>query len=98
MNPAAGESASTIDADVSVVNDPNNTVTGVAIALGPENPGGTLCGTTTGSLSGGVAHFHLGVVLSASCILAGSCTYTLTATAASAESGVSEEFTISVIS
>jgi len=102
VNPAAGEAASTIVVDVTVLNDPGSTVTQVMIALGPENPGGILCGATSASVSGGVAHFSLGVdfgVPPPTCaVLPGFCTYTLTATAVGASSGVSAEFTISLAS
>jgi hypothetical protein len=100
VNPVSDEAASTIAADVTVEDDPGGTIGAVTVSLGPENPGGTLCGSTTLPVSGGVAHFSLGVDLGVpppACV-AGGCTYTLTATAAGATSGVSGEFTISLIS
>jgi len=95
------EGESTIAADVAVLDDPGNTITSVAVSLGPENSGGSLCGATTGDVGAdGVAHFSLGVDLGVpppTCAALGSCTYQLTATAEGAESGVSQEFTITVV-
>ena len=100
VNPAAGEAASTIVVDVTVLNDPGSTVTQVMIALGPENPGGILCGATSASVSGGVAHFtNLGVdfgPILPTCAFTG-CSYTLTATATRATPGTSSEFTIILV-
>ena len=91
---------SSIAADVTVLDDPGNTITAVTVALG-ENPGGSLCGTTTTNVAGHVAHFTLGVdfgVLPPTCAgsLAG-CTYTLTATAVGAVGDESEHFTITLV-
>ena len=90
---------STIEADVTVLNDPGNTITAVTVALGPENPGGSLCGTTTTSVAGHAAHFTLGVDFGVpppmcAASLQDGCTYTLTATAEDATPGVSSQFTI----
>ena len=91
---------STIEADVTVLNDPGNTITAVTVALG-ENPGGSLCGTTTASVAGHVAHFTLGVdfgVLPPTCAASlDGCSYTLTATAVGAEGDESEHFTITFV-
>jgi hypothetical protein len=94
---------STIAADVSVDDaDPLSPVTAVTVAL-EENPGGTLCGTTTVSVGAdGMAHFtDLGVdfgLLPPACAAStGGCQYTLRATAVGAESGVSDEFTITFV-
>jgi len=101
VDPAEGDAASTIEADVTVNDDPLGTVTDVTVALGPETqPGSVLCGTTTVSVTNHVAHFtdlgvDFGPVLP-TCALTG-CTYRLTATAVGATSGVSSEFTITLI-
>jgi len=91
---------STIAADVTVLDDPGNTITSVTVALG-ENPGGSLCGTTTASVAGHVAHFTLGVdfgVLPPTCAASlDGCSYTLTATAVGAEGDESEHFTITFV-
>ncbi len=100
VDPAQGGPASTIAADVRVNNDPLGTITGVTVALGESHAGSVLCGTTTGSVTNGVAHFtNLGVdfgPILPTCAFTG-CSYTLTATATGATPGTSSEFTIILV-
>ena len=44
------EGESTIEAKVTVLDDPGSTITSVAVSLGPENSGGSLCGDATGDV------------------------------------------------
>src|SRR2546427_11189475 len=77
---------------VTVLNDPGNTITAVTVALGPENPGGSLCGTTTTGVAGHIAPFTFGGDFGVpppggAASLEGGCTHTPTATAGGATAG-----------